>query len=133
MERRQAGHCHGGVVTLEPAPAEDLAPLLMRAWGLTHRERDVARLVIDGRSTEDIAAALFVSVHTVNSHLKMIFGKVGVSRRQELAAALTGRTPPRPMSPRNRKVVVLTAAPDTVAKTNFRLAVVSGACDPAYG
>jgi hypothetical protein len=30
----------------------------------------------------------------VNSHLKMIFGKVGVSRRQELAAALTGRTPP---------------------------------------
>ena len=32
-----------------------------------------------------------------------------------------------------RKVVVLTAAPDTVAETNFRLAVVSGACDPAYG
>jgi DNA-binding CsgD family transcriptional regulator len=84
----------GYAVTLEPAPAEDLAPLLMRAWGLTHRERDVARLVIDGRSTEDIAAALFVSVHTVNSHLKMIFGKVGVGRRQDLAAALAGRTPP---------------------------------------
>jgi DNA-binding CsgD family transcriptional regulator len=81
----------GYAVTLEPAPAEDLAPLLMRAWGLTHRERDLARLV---RSTEDIAAALFVSVHTVNSHLKMMFGKVGVSRRQEPAAALTGRTPP---------------------------------------
>ena len=32
-----------------------------------------------------------------------------------------------------RKVVVLTAAPDTVAETDFRLAVVSGACDPAYG
>jgi DNA-binding CsgD family transcriptional regulator len=92
----------GYAVTLEPAPAEDLAPLLMRAWGLTPREREVARLVIDGLSTEDIATALFVSVHTVNSHLKMIFGKVGVSRRQELVAALTGGTPPRPMSPRNR-------------------------------
>ena len=52
----------------------------MRAWGLTRREREVARLVIDGLPSEDIAAALFISVHTVNSHLKMIFGKVGTSR-----------------------------------------------------
>jgi DNA-binding CsgD family transcriptional regulator len=81
----------GYAVTLEAASAEDLAPLLMRAWGLTRRERDVARLVIDGLSSEDIAAALFISVHTVRDHLKVIFGKVGVSRRQDLAAALTGR------------------------------------------
>ena len=65
----------------------------MRAWGLTRREREVARLVIDGLSTEDIAAALFISVHTVRDHLKMIFGKMGVSRRQDMIAALTGRTP----------------------------------------
>ena len=54
----------------------------MRAWRLTRREREVARLVIDGLSTEDIATALFISVHTVRDHLKMIFGKMGVSRRQ---------------------------------------------------
>ena len=84
----------GYAVTLEAASADDLAPLLMRAWGLTRREREVARLVIDGLSTEDIATALFISVHTVRDHLKMIFGKVGVGRRQELIAALTGRTPP---------------------------------------
>ena len=89
----------GYAVTLDAAPADDLAPLLMRAWGLTRREREVARLVIDGRSTEDIATALFVSVHTVRDHLKMIFGKVGVGRRQELVAALTGRATPRPTSP----------------------------------
>jgi DNA-binding CsgD family transcriptional regulator len=81
----------GYAVTLEAAPAEELAPLLMRAWGLTRREREVAWLVIDGRSTEDIAVALFISVHTVRDHLKVIFGKVGVSRRQDLVAALTGR------------------------------------------
>ena len=63
----------------------------MRAWGLTPREREVARLVIDGRSTEDIAAALFISAHTVRDHVKVIFSKVGVSRRQDLIAALTGR------------------------------------------
>ena len=66
----------------------------MRAWGLTRREREVARLVIDGLPSEDIAATLFISVHTVRDHLKMIFGKVGVTRREDLAAALTGRTPP---------------------------------------
>jgi len=49
--------------------------------------------VIDGLSTEDIATALFISVHTVRDHLKMIFGKMGVSRRQDMVAALTGRTP----------------------------------------
>jgi DNA-binding CsgD family transcriptional regulator len=78
---------------MEAAPAGDLAPLLMRAWGLTRRERQVARLVIDGLSTEDIATSLFISAHTVRDHLKTIFGKTGVSRRQDLVAALTGRAP----------------------------------------
>ncbi len=59
----------------------------------TRREREVARLVIDGLSTQDIATALFISVHTVRDHLKTMFGKMGVSRRQDLAAVLTGRTP----------------------------------------
>jgi DNA-binding CsgD family transcriptional regulator len=83
----------GYAVTMEAAPADDLAPLLMRAWRLTRREREVARLVIDGLSTEDIATALFISVHTVRDHLKMIFGKTGVSRRQDMVANLTGRAP----------------------------------------
>jgi DNA-binding CsgD family transcriptional regulator len=65
----------------------------MRAWRLTRREREAARLVIDGLSTEDIATAMFISVHTVRDHLKMIFGKMGVSRRQDMVATLTGRTP----------------------------------------
>ncbi len=87
----QAGE--GYAITLEPARSDDLAPLLMRAWALTLREREVARLVIDGLSTDDIAAALFISAHTVRDHLKAIFGKVGISRRRDLAAALTGRIP----------------------------------------
>lgn len=83
----------GYAVTLEAASADDLAPLLMRAWGLTRREREVARLVIDGLSSEDIAATLFISVHTARDHLKAIYAKVGVSRRQDLAAVLSGRPP----------------------------------------
>ena len=83
----------GYAFTLEAAPADDLAPLLMRAWRLTRREQEVARLVIDGLSTEDIATALFISAHTVRDHLKTMFGKMGVSRRQDMVAVLAGRTP----------------------------------------
>jgi DNA-binding CsgD family transcriptional regulator len=81
----------GYAITLEAARSEDLAPLLMRAWALTPREREVARLVIDGLSNDDIAAALFISAHTVRDYLKAIFAKVGVSRRRDLAATLAGQ------------------------------------------
>ena len=84
------GASGGYVITVEAARSEDLAPLLMRAWSLTAREREVARLVIDGLSSEDIAQALFISVHTVRDHVKAIFEKTGVNRRHDLVAALAG-------------------------------------------
>lgn len=88
-----SGAAAGYAVTLEAAPPADLAPLLMRAWGLTARERDVARLAMDGLSTEDIAASLYISGHTVRGHLKTIFARTGVSRRQDLVAVLGGGPP----------------------------------------
>ena len=84
------GAAGGYVITVEAARSQDLAPLLMRAWSLTARERQVAQLVIDGLSSEDIAQELFISTHTARDHVKAIFGKTGVSRRQDLVAALTG-------------------------------------------
>ena len=81
----------GCAVTLERARSEDLAPLLMRAWALSPREREVARLVIDGLANEEIAAALFISANTIRDHLKAIFGKTGVTRRRDLTAALVGQ------------------------------------------
>ena len=81
----------GYAITLEAARSEDLAPLLMRARAFTPREREVAGLVIDGLSTGDIAAALFISAHTVRDHLKTIFAKVGVSRRSDMVTVLAGQ------------------------------------------
>lgn len=54
--------------------------------GLTEREAEVVRLVGEGLRDKEIAAALFISVKTVQSHLRNIFNKVGVSNR----AALVG-------------------------------------------
>ena len=57
---------------------------MLRAYGLSSRENEVARLVLLGRSTPEISAALFVSPNTVQDHLKSIFDKVGVRSRKEL-------------------------------------------------
>ena len=75
-------------VTIEPVNGEHLLGLLLTAYGLTARERDICREVIAGHSTADIAARLFISAHTVQDHLKSVFGKVGVRSRGELVARL---------------------------------------------
>jgi DNA-binding CsgD family transcriptional regulator len=71
-------------VIVERASPERIYPLLMSAYGLTERERDVTRLVLQGQSTVEIAAELVVSVHTVQQHLKGIFDKTGVRSRRDL-------------------------------------------------
>jgi DNA-binding CsgD family transcriptional regulator len=76
------------VVALEPAAPAEIAPLIVAAYDLSRREEEITRLVARGLGTADIAAALFVSPHTVRDHLKTIFQKVEVSSRGELVAKL---------------------------------------------
>ncbi|WP_181038768.1 helix-turn-helix transcriptional regulator [Arthrobacter sp. Y81] len=52
---------------------------------LSQREREVAVLVVSGLGSARVAAELGIAVNTVNAHLQRIYGKLGVSRRQELA------------------------------------------------
>ena len=75
-------------VVIEPAPASEIAPLLGAAYGLSPRELDITGLIARGTGTTAIAARLQLSTHTVRDHIKSIFGKVGVSSRGELVAAL---------------------------------------------
>lgn len=78
-----------GVVISVAQPA-DLMPLLMRAYGLSPRERQVAVTLARGASTAQVARALSISQHTVKDHVKATLGKVGVTSRSELVATLTG-------------------------------------------
>jgi len=75
-------------VVVEPAKSTDLAPIIIEAYGLTPRERDVVRAVAQGLSTPEIAAELFLSAHTVRDYIKSVFEKIGVSSRGELVAKL---------------------------------------------
>ena len=55
---------------------------------LTERELQVAALVVDRKTNPEIAAELFLSLKTVETHLRNIFRKLGVSSRVELARAV---------------------------------------------
>lgn len=59
---------------------------------LTARERDVALLVSEGFTNEQIATRLCVSLSTVKSHLQNIFAKEHVANRTALVCLLHGTT-----------------------------------------
>jgi DNA-binding NarL/FixJ family response regulator len=54
---------------------------------LTSAERRVAELVCAGHSRSAVAAALFVSVNTVGTHLRSIYSKLQVNSRMQLLLA----------------------------------------------
>lgn len=76
------------VVTIEPASGHHLVRMLLAAYGLTTREREICLEVISGHTTPEIADRLSISPHTIQDHLKSAFAKVGVRSRGELVATL---------------------------------------------
>ncbi|NND74846.1 MAG: helix-turn-helix transcriptional regulator [Ilumatobacter sp.] len=75
-------------VVIEPAKSAEIAPIIVEAYALTARERDVVGALARGESTSEIAAHLFLSQHTVRDHIKTVFEKLEVSSRTELVAKL---------------------------------------------
>jgi non-specific serine/threonine protein kinase len=52
---------------------------------LSRREMEVAELVADGATNAQVAARLFISERTVESHLRSVFNKLGVDTRLQVA------------------------------------------------
>jgi DNA-binding NarL/FixJ family response regulator len=63
---------------------------------LTGTEHKVARLVAEGQSNPEIAARMFLSRRTVESHVSSILGKLGLSSRIELAVSVARDEAPAP-------------------------------------
>jgi DNA-binding CsgD family transcriptional regulator len=81
------------VAELAGRPADRMPAVTARGrrpatgWeALTGAERRVAHLVAEGLTNREVAERLFLSRYTVETHLKHVFAKVGVSSRAELAA-----------------------------------------------
>jgi DNA-binding CsgD family transcriptional regulator/tetratricopeptide (TPR) repeat protein len=65
-----------------------LEPVATAGEDLTERERHVATLAARGRTSPEIAAELFLSVRTVDTHLHRIYRKLQIDGRRQLADAL---------------------------------------------
>ena len=81
---------------LVPAPVarrvlahfRDLGPAA--DYGLTARERDVLRGMVDGKTQKEIAAALFISAPTVNGHVQNVYSKLAVHTAAGAVAKAVG-------------------------------------------
>jgi len=88
--------CMGAVFThhfltryFHPMPAaEHMTPSedIFAKHNISPREQEIVNLVLQGCSNQKIAEALFISLHTVKSHLRNIYQKFEVSSRYELIA-----------------------------------------------
>jgi DNA-binding CsgD family transcriptional regulator len=80
-------------ITFRVATGDEIFDLLAKTYDLTRRERQLVALVLDGLATKQLAHALSISPHTIQDHLKTIFGKTHVRSRRELISHLGGRLP----------------------------------------
>ncbi|WP_395447833.1 helix-turn-helix transcriptional regulator [Aminobacter sp. UC22_36] len=69
--------------TVAPHPA-----ILVRLFGLTPAEAELAALMGQGLDLNDASAALGITKNTAKAHLRMVFSKTGVSRQSELVRLL---------------------------------------------
>jgi len=67
--------------TSKPAVAKPAADKLA---ALSTREREIARLIVDGATNKEVAAVLRISERTVKGHLSNVFQKLGVTDRLKL-------------------------------------------------
>lgn len=67
---------------------DPLSTTRLKSLGLTEREVEVMRLVVEGRSATEVADQLVISVHTARNHIANAYGKLGVRNRASAVAAL---------------------------------------------
>ncbi len=94
--------CHGTLDDSEVATAAERDTRLGDLAGLSPRETDVLRLVVQGLTNHEIAAELFLSVNSVKTYIRSAYRKAGVSTRPQAVAWCVrhGFPPPEASGPR---------------------------------
>lgn len=100
MSEQEFAATLNGVAVGEPALSPGLAAKILLEFArtskeseeaepsddLTEREHDVLKLVADGATNKEIAAGLYISLNTVNFHMKNIFAKLHLKNRAQAVA-----------------------------------------------
>ena len=68
---------------LQDLPKEEPSSKTVLTDLLTQKEKEILRLIGEGKSNKEIASALFVELSTVKTHINKIYSKIGVSNRKE--------------------------------------------------
>ncbi len=76
------------IVIVDRARPAEVSAMLVAAYGLTNRQRQVLGHLLLGRSITQLAHSLGISEHTAHDHRKGIYHRMGVASRSELAALL---------------------------------------------
>jgi DNA-binding CsgD family transcriptional regulator/tetratricopeptide (TPR) repeat protein len=109
---REAGLARTGFAAIGAQPGADRAAAVLRRLGvrqaggartgaaLSRREEEVARMVGLGMSNDQIAARLFLSQRTVESHVSSVLRKLGMTSRVEIAAYAARRLAGEGQTPR---------------------------------
>jgi DNA-binding NarL/FixJ family response regulator len=85
LQASSAAQLLAGLHAVHPPVYQDAQPLVeAEKSGLTVRELEVVRLIAQGQSNAEIAAALFVSDATVKTHINHIFSKLGARDRAQV-------------------------------------------------
>jgi len=84
---------HRGERIVDDAMGHQPGPWPGASRGLTSRQAEVVALLLQGLSNAEIAAALYVDVNTVKTHLRHAYKALGVRSRAQALAMLLGEDP----------------------------------------
>ena len=81
------------VVAARESTRGDVSPatVWVQRYGLTPREAEIAGLLLERRTDQEIADALVVSRRTVTTHVSAVLRKLGITTRRDVAAALSAK------------------------------------------
>ena len=82
-----------GYLARNTSRSEDgMAILKLGEYGLTERELDIAMLLCKGRTYESCARLLGISINTTRTHIRRMYGKLGITSKEELIDLAEGRS-----------------------------------------
>jgi DNA-binding CsgD family transcriptional regulator len=86
-------HHHGDTLftpDLKGFPDERRKMLLFEKYEITPREREIVQKICEGKTNQQIADELFISLQTVKDHTHRIYSKIGIHSRLKLARLVNG-------------------------------------------